>query len=318
MQCYHIPEKGAPARLVDLPAPLPGAGEVRIAVNSVGLNFADLLMQKGTYQDTPEAPFTLGLEISGRIDALGAGVETLRQGQRVMAYLPSGGLAEFATVDARRVTPIPDAMPFQDAACFPVAYGTSHIALAHLARLTPGELLFVTGAAGGVGLTAVEIGALMGATVVAHARGAEKLAIAEAAGAKHLIDDGEDIRARLKALGQADVVYDAVGGEAFRAAFRAANPGGRILPIGFASGDVPQIPANHLLVKNLTVIGFYIGGYLKRFPEVIQDSMAQLVRWYEDGKLKPHIGAVFPLDQAEQGLALLKARKSSGKVIIKP
>jgi NADPH2:quinone reductase len=215
--------------------------------------------------------------------------------------------------------PIPDAMPFEEAAGFLVAYGTSHLALGHRARLQKGERLLVLGAAGGVGLTAVEIGARMGAEVIACARGAAKLEVARAAGASHLIDsETQDIRAEVKALGGADVVYDAVGGDQFKAALRATNPGGRLIPIGFASGEVPQIPANILLVKNLDVIGLYWGGYMAFAPEILTASLAELFAMYEAGGLKPHIGATYPLDQTADAMALLKSRKSTGKVVVTP
>ena len=210
-------------------------------------------------------------------------------------------------------------MSFEDAAAFQIAYGTSHVALDHKARLQPGETLLVLGAAGGVGLTAVEIGKLMGARVIACARGANKLAVARQAGADHLIDAGaDDIRAACRALGGVDVVYDPVGGDQFRAAFRACNPEARILTIGFASGEVPQIPANHLLVKNLSVMGLYWGGYLKFRPEVVTDSLKTLLGWYETGRIKPHISHVLPLDQAAEALELLRSRQSTGKVVVTP
>jgi NADPH2:quinone reductase len=275
-------------------------------------------MQKGTYQDTPTAPFTLGMEVAGVISGLGDAVSGFRIGDRVAVFTGQGGLAEQGVFDVERVIPIPDSMSYEHAAALLIAYGTSHIALDYRARLKPGETLLVTGAAGGVGLTAVEIGKLMGATVIAHARGADKLAVAKAAGADHLIDDSEDLRERVKALGGSDVVYDAVGGEAWKAAFRSCKPEARLLPIGFASGEVPQIPANHLLVKNLDVIGFYIGGYMKFRPEVLRDSFTTLIQWYEQGKLKPHVSHVLPLDRAQEGLELLRSRKSTGKVVITP
>jgi NADPH2:quinone reductase len=275
-------------------------------------------MQKGTYQDTPTAPFTLGMEVAGVISGLGDAVSGFRIGDRVAVFTGQGGLAEQGVFDVERVIPIPDSMSYEHAAALLIAYGTSHIALDYRARLKPGETLLVTGAAGGVGLTAVEIGKLMGATVIAHARGADKLAVAKAAGADHLIDDSEDLRERVKALGGSDVVYDAVGGEAWKAAFRSCKPEARLLPIGFASGEVPQIPANHLLVKNLDVIGFYIGGYMKFRPEVLRDSFSTLIQWYEQGKLNPHVSHVLPLDRAQEGLELLRSRKSTGKVVITP
>ncbi|WP_108859506.1 NADPH:quinone oxidoreductase family protein [Ruegeria sp. Alg231-54] len=318
MQAFTIQSQGSAAQLAEIDLPEPGTGQVRIAIKACGLNFADLLMQKGTYQDTPEAPFTLGMEVAGVVDKLGNGVTRLNVGDRVAVYSGQGGLAEYGVFDASRAIPLPDAISFENAAAIQIAYGTSHIALDHRAHLRPGETLLVTGAAGGVGLTAVEIGKLMGATVIAHARGQEKLDVARAAGADHLIDASEDLRARVKDLGGADVVYDAVGGDVFKAAFRATNPEGRLLPIGFAGGDVPQIPANHLLVKNLTVIGFYIGGYLRFRPQIVQDSFDTLFGWLAEGRIKPHISHVLPLAEADKGMQLLRDRVATGKVVITP
>ena len=318
MRAYCVQSDGAAAQLRDLDVPVPGPGQVRVAIKACGLNFADLLMQKGTYQDTPPAPFTLGMEIAGVVDEVGPDVSSLMPGDRIAVYSGKDGLAEFGVFDADRAIPLPDAMRFEDAAAIQIAYGTSHMALDYRARLQPGETLLVTGAAGGVGLTAVEIGKLMGARVIAQARGTEKLAVAQAAGADHLIDTSEDLRERVKALGGADVVYDAIGGDVFKAAFRATNPEGRLLPIGFAGGEVPQIPANHLLVKNLTVIGFYIGGYLKFRPEAVRNSFETLFQWHTEGRIKPHISHTLPLDDVAHGMKLLKERKSTGKIVITP
>ena len=204
-----------------------------------------------------------------------------------------------------------------DAAAFLIAYGTSQIALDYKARLQPAERLLVLGASGGVGLTAVELGKLMGAEVVACARGQDKLEICRKIGADHLIDsDTDDIRAVVKSLGGADVVYDPIGGDQFKAALRACNPGARLLPLGFASGEVPQIPANILLVKNLTVLGFYIGGYAKLDPSVLTNSFRALTDWYVAGKLKPHVSHVLPLEKANEALDLLRTRQATGKVVI--
>ncbi|MDE4173540.1 NADPH:quinone oxidoreductase family protein [Phaeobacter sp. PT47_59] len=318
MQAFQVTAFDTPPTLISVDCPPPGAGQVAVRIAACGLNFADLLMMKGTYQDTPALPFVPGLEVAGTVTALGDAVAGLSLGDRVAVYGGQGGLAEEGVFDANRAVHIPDDMCFEDAAAMLIAYGTSLVALDHCARLQPGETLLVTGAAGGVGLTAVEIGKLMGARVIAHARGADKLEVARKAGADHLIDDSEDLRSIVKELGGADVVYDAVGGPVWKAAFRATNPGGRLLPIGFASGEVPQIPANHLLVKNLTVIGFYIGGYLKARPEVIQTAFATLFDWYSAGRIKPHISHVLPLAQAAEGLELLRSRASTGKVIITP
>ncbi|WP_317055157.1 NADPH:quinone oxidoreductase family protein [Roseovarius rhodophyticola] len=317
MRAFRLSASNATPALVVCDPPTPKADEILVRIGACGLNFADLLMVKGEYQDTPELPFTLGMEVAGTIEALGADVTDFALGDRVAVFGGQGGLAEFGAFPANRAVKLPDTMPFTDAAAFQIAYGTSHVALDHKAHLQAGETLLVLGAAGGVGLTAVEIGKLMGATVIACARGADKLDVAKAAGADHLIDaKTEDIREACRALGGVDVVYDPVGGDQFKAAFRACKPEARLLAIGFASGDVPQIPANHLLVKNLSVLGLYWGGYLAFKPQVITDSLAQLLAWYEAGQLTPHISHTLPLDEAAQGLELLRSRKSTGKVVI--
>lgn len=305
-------------QLQEVPLPSPGPGELLVRVMACGLNFADLLMREGKYQEKPPLPYTPGMEVAGVVTALGPGVAGPVPGTRVLAFLNHGGLADEALAPAERVVPIPDAMPFDQAAAFPIAYGTSHLALAHKARLQPGETLLVLGAAGGVGLTAVEIGKRMGARVVASARGAGKLEIARAAGADEVIDsDTPDLKAAFKALGGVDVVYDAVGGAGFDAALSACRPEGRLLAIGFASGQVPQVPANLLLVKNLSVMGLYWGGYLKFAPQVLTGSLATLLGWYAEGGLRPHISHCLPFDALPQALELLRDRKSTGKVVVR-
>jgi NADPH2:quinone reductase len=316
MRAMQIAELGQPLAPVTLPVPEPGPGEVRLRVHACGVNFADTLMARGQYQEKPPLPFVPGMEMCGTVEALGPGAEGPGPGTRVACFAGRGGFAEAAVVPARLCVPVPDAMPDTEAAGFLVAYGTSHLGLDHRARLRPGETLLVLGAAGGVGLTAVEIGKLMGATVIASARGADKLAVAEAAGADHLIDAEEDLRAAVKALGGADVVYDPVGGAAFDAALRATKPGGRLLPVGFASGTVPQIPANILLVKNLTVHGLYWGAYATLAPEVMAASFATLFGWYAEGRLRPHVSHVLPLAEAQSALDLLTERKATGKVVV--
>ncbi|WP_370049130.1 MULTISPECIES: NADPH:quinone oxidoreductase family protein [Salipiger] len=304
--------------LTDIDIPECASGQIRLRIGACGLNFADLLMIEGKYQDTPKVPFTMGMEVAGTIDTVGTGVTGFAPGDRVAVFGGQGGLAEYGVFDAARAVKIPDSMSFEDAAAFQIAYGTSHLALDHRARLQPGETLLVLGAAGGVGLTAVEIGKLMGATVIACARGPEKLEVARQAGADHLIDARtEDIREAVLALGGSDVVYDAVGGDQFTAAFRSCKPEARILTIGFASGEVPQIKANHLLVKNLTVMGLYWGGYLTFRPEILTGSLAQLFAWYDQKKIRPHVSHVLPLEEVADGLALLRDRKSTGKVVIR-
>lgn len=317
MRAMQVTMLGQPLRLQELPHPTAKTGEVVVKVHTCGLNFGDTLAIKGTYQERPDLPFTLGMELCGTITDVGAGVEDFRVGQRVAAYCGFGALADYAAIPANVCVAIPDVMTAEHAAAFLITYGTSHVALDYKARMRPGERLLVLGASGGVGLTAVELGKLMGAEVVAVARGADKLSVAKAAGADHLIDsDTDDIRAQVKALGGADVVYDPIGGDQFKAAMRACRPEARLIPLGFASGEVPQIPANHLLVKNLTVIGFYWGGYMRVNPKVLTDSFEVLIGWYEAGKLKPHVSHVLPLEQANEALDLLRHRKATGKVVV--
>ena len=317
MRAMQLIAHDEPLALREVETPVPGAGEVQVRVETCGLNFGDLLIVKGTYQEKPPLPATLGMEMAGTVTALGEGVTSLKVGQRVAAYSGFGGLAEYAVLPAEICVPLPEAMDAVDAAAFLIAYGTSHVALDYKAALRPGERLLVLGASGGVGLTAVELGKLMGAEVVAVARGEDKLAVCKEAGADHLINsETDDIRAIVKELGGADVVYDPVGGDQFKAAMRACNPEARLIPLGFASGEVPQIPANILLVKNLTVLGLYWGGYARLKPSVLTDSFAQLFDWYAEGKLKPHVSNVMPLEQANEALALLRDRKATGKVVV--
>ena len=317
MRALQISTFGLPPDLRTVPVPDPGPGEVLLRTAACGLNFADLLMSGGSYQDTPPLPFTLGMEVAGTVEACGPAVTGFAPGARVAAVPGSGGLADFVAVPAARCVAIPPGMSFVEAASFQIAYGTSHLALDRRARLQPGETLLVLGAAGGVGLTAVEIGKHMGARVIASARGQARLAIAQRAGADILIDsDTADLRDRLRAEGGVDVVFDTVGGPAFLQALRATRPEGRLLCVGFAGGDVPQIPANLLLVKNLSVIGLYWGGYLAFRPEVLTASMATLFGWFGDGILRPHISHVLPLDRAAEGLDLLRGRKATGKVVV--
>ena len=318
MQALRIEDYGTPPLLAQIAPPEPGRGEVRVRIAACGLNFADLLMMRGEYQERPPLPLTLGMELAGTVEAVGPDTTGPAPGTRVAVFAGQGGLAEQGCFAAERCLPLPAAMPFEHAAAFQIAYGTSHLALDHRARLAPGERLAVLGAAGGVGLTAVEIGKLMGAEVIAVARGADKLAVARAAGADHLIDGTDtDLRAALKALGGVDVVYDPVGGAQGEAALVALRPGGRMVIIGFASGEMPHIAPNRLLVKNISVLGLYWGGYLALSPDLLRDSLAWLLDWYEQGRLTPHIGHVLPLERAAEGLELLRGRRATGKIVIR-
>ncbi len=322
MRAVLCKEWGGPDKLVVEDAPVPAIrdGAVRLKVHAAGINFADLLLVAGQYQEKPAFPFIPGAEASGVITEIGPGVSHLKAGDRVMALTGLGAFAEEVVIDAARALPIPGSMDFASGAAFPVAYGTSHGALEWRARLQPGEWLLVLGAAGGVGLTAVEIGKAMGAKVIACAGSAEKLKIAQEHGADHLIDySKEDIRERVKAITSGrgvNVVYDPVGGDAFDASLRSIAWGARVVIIGFASGRVPQIPANIVLVKNIDVIGFYWGSYQTHRPELLRSSFAQLLRWFAEGKLKPHVSHRFDLDQAAMAMEMLRDRKSTGKVVV--
>lgn len=319
MQAFQILSPNTPPVLREVPIPDPGPGEVQLRIAACGLNFADLLTIKGTYQEKPTLPHTLGMELSGTITALGTGVHGWAKGDRVALFSGGGGLAEYGVFPAERCVRLPDEMGFDVAAGFLIAYGTSHLALNHRARLAAGETVVVLGAAGGVGLTAVEIAARMGARVIACARGADKLAIAARAGAAETLDTGRpDLRAALRALGPVDVIYDAVGEPVFSDALRATRRGARVLIIGFAGGQVPQIPANYLLVKNLTVHGLYWGGYLDLDPRALTTSLETLLDWYGAGRLHPHVSHVLPLSRAAEALELLRTRTSTGKVVVRP
>lgn len=304
--------------LGEAPSPVAGPGEVRIAVHACGLNFADTLITQGKYQVKPEMPFVPGMEVGGEIIDCGDGVTDFKPGDRVLATTGTGGLAEEVVAESSRVWKIPDMMDFATAASFPVAYGTSHAALRYRVELQAGEVLLVHGASGGVGLTAVEVGKAVGATVIATASSEEKLQVARDHGADYGINySTESIRDRVKELtGGADVVYDPVGGDTFMESLRCINWEGKIIVIGFASGTIPQIPANYLLLKNCSAVGFFWGAYQDRDPGVIRRTMDEALSWFAGGKFKPHISHRLPLADATEGFKLLLARKSTGKVVV--
>jgi NADPH2:quinone reductase len=306
-------------RLEDVPSPRPGAGQIRVAVHAAGVNFADTLVVKGQYQHKAPLPFSPGMEAAGEVVELGDGVTNFAVGDRVLAPMRYGAYAEEALLDAAHAVHMPDGMDYVTGAAFPIAYGTSHLALTHRTQLRADEVLLVLGASGGVGLTAVEVGKALGATVIACASSAEKLEVARSRGADHLVNYAEeDLRQRVKALtGGADVVYDPVGGDASRAALRCLNFEGRLITLGFASGDIPQIAANYLLVKNISAIGYAFSSYRFEQPEVMRQTLTEICRWYGEGKLKPHISFTFPLEQTRDALTALLERRSTGKVIVK-
>lgn len=287
-------------------------------VAACGLNFGDLLMMEGRYQDRVPAPFVPGMEMAGTVAALGPGTQGPPPGTRVCVYAGHGGLARSANVPAALCRPLPEGVGWAEAAALPVAYGTADLALFRRGRLAHGETVLVTGAAGGVGLTAVELAAKAGARVIASARGAAKAEIARAAGAAEVIDPsaGGDLKARLMALGGVDLIYDTVGGDALVQAIRALRPEGRAVIVGFASGEVPQPRLNHLMVKNAEVIGYWWGDYARFAPEVLTASLDRLIARVADGELRPHVGAVLPFAEAPEGYAMLRERRSTGKVVI--
>lgn len=305
--------------LEELPDPgHPGPRQVRIRIAAAGLNYADLLVTAGKYQVKHAPPFVPGFECSGIVEAVGPEVADHQVGDHVMAIPEAGGFAENAIVPADAVYPAPKGLDEAEAAGFPIAYGTSYLALVEQAKLRGGETLLVHGAAGGVGLTAVEIGKALGARVIATAGGPDKCAIAKAHGADHVIDyKSEDIRDRVRALaGGVDVVYDPVGGSAFEASLRVVNWNARILIIGFAGGPVPQVPANILLVKNVAAMGFYFGSWRLHRPEAVRQAFRSLDDMVRAGQLKPLISHRLPLPEFRKALELIQGRRSTGKVVL--
>jgi NADPH2:quinone reductase len=306
--------------IAEVPGPTPGPGQVHLAVHACGVNFADTLMITGKYQEKPPFPFTPGLEVAGDVLAVGDGVTRIKPGQRVFAITSGGGYASECLANADSVFAIPDSMDYVTAACFPVAYGTAYGALHDRAHLQAGETLLVHGAAGGVGLTAVEVGKATAATVIATASSDAKLDIAKAHGADHaILSSADDLRDQVRGLTDgrgADVIYDPVGGDLFDTSLRCIAWEGRIIVIGFAAGRIPQIPANILLVKNATAIGYFWGSYRKHRPQALVDQYDALLRWFEEGKLQPHVSHRFDLADVADAHAVLLGRKSTGKVAL--
>jgi NADPH2:quinone reductase len=288
-----------------------------------GVNFPDILMVEGKYQVKPELPFIPGLEVAGVVVECAEGVDRVRPGDRVLAFARrGGGHAQEVVVPEAIVTPIPAGMDFIAAAAFPVAYGTAHFALTHRGRLSAGEALLVLGASGGVGLAAIEIGKFLGARVFAAASTPEKLAIAREHGADEVIDyASENLRDRVRELTDGkgvDIVFDPVGGEVFRQSVRCAAWEGRILVIGFASGEIPQVATNIILVKNVSVTGVVFGEHSWRYPQDTRRRLMQLLELYSANRLHPRVMKTFPLSDARDALAEIRDRKVSGKLVLIP
>ena len=308
-------------KVEEVAAPVPAADEVLIDVRATSVNYADSIMVAGKYQTRPPLPFSPGLETAGVVAACGAQVTRFRPGDRVMATLGWGGLAERAVAKERETFAIPDGMSFEEAGAFPIAYISSDVAIRWQGRLEPGETLLVLGAAGGVGLTAVEIGRAMGARVIAGASTAEKLAVAQAHGADDLVNyTTEKLTERVLALTGdkgADVCFDPVGGELADAALSALGWGGRMLLVGFVGG-VQQIPANRLLVKNRSALGCSLRYYRNQAPDKLRRSVEALLAWYREGRLKPLVSHRLPLERAVEAIKLLTDRKALGKIVVVP
>lgn len=313
---------GPPESLVvaDVPSPVAGPGEAVVSVKAASLNFPDVLIIQNKYQFKAPLPFSPGSELAGVVKAVGDGVTHVEVGDRVMAFTTYGAFAEEVKTDAQRLMPIPQGMDFVTASAFVLTYGTSDHALRDRGELSAGETLLVLGAAGGVGLAAIEIGKAVGARVIACASTDDKLAVCRAHGADETINYvRDDLRARINDLTAgrgADVVYDPVGAPYTEPALRSIAWRGRLLVVGFAAGEIPRIPLNLTLLKGCAITGVFWGEFTRREPERFAKSMRQLTQWFAEGRLRPHVSATFPLERAPEALALMAARKVTGKAVL--
>jgi len=304
----------------DVPPLAAGPGEVVIGVKAASVNFPDVLIIQNKYQVKPPLPFSPGSEVAGVVTSVGDGVTDLKAGDRVMAITGYGAFAEEVKTEARRALPLPAGMDFESAAAFGLTYATSEHALVDRGTLQAGETLLVLGAAGGVGLAAIEIGKILGARVIACASTDDKLAVCRAHGADETINYAtEDFRERVKALTDGkgpDVIYDPVGGPYTEPALRSIAWRGRLLVVGFAAGEIPKIPLNLTLLKGCAIVGVFWGDWARREPAPFAEAMKRLEGWYAAGRLKPHISATFRLERAADAIALMASRKVTGKVVL--
>lgn len=313
---------GPPDALVveDVPSPAAGPGEAIVAVKAAGVNFPDVLIIQDKYQVKPPLPFSPGSEMAGIVTSVGEGVTGVKPGDAVMAVTTYGAFAEEIRIDARRLLPIPHGMDFVTAAAFVLTYATSDHALRDRGALKAGETLLVLGAAGGVGIAAIEIGKTLGARVIACASTEDKLAVCREHGADLTIDyAAEDLRERIKALTGdkgPDVIYDPVGGAYTEPALRSIAWRGRLLVVGFAAGSIPKIPLNLTLLKGCSIVGVFWGDFARREPDSFAGQMRQLGQWFAEGRLKPHITKTFPLARAAEALTLMAGRQVKGKVVV--
>ena len=322
MKAVLCKQFGPPESLVveNLPSPVPGAGETVVSVKAASVNFPDVLIIQNKYQYKPPLPFSPGSELSGVIKSVGEGVKGFKIGDKVIAFTTYGAFAEEVKVEAGRLVPMPEGMDFKSAAAFLLTYGTSDHALRDRGQLRANETLLVLGAAGGVGIAAIEIGKALGAKVIACASSDDKLAVCKAHGADEIINyTSEDLRERIKAITDGkgvDVVYDPVGGPYTEPAFRSITWRGRLLVVGFAAGEIPKLPLNLALLKGAAAVGVFWGDFARREPRAFADSVRQLGAWFREGKLKPHVSVSYPLAQAADALKLMASRKVKGKVVL--
>jgi NADPH2:quinone reductase len=322
MKAIICRQYGPPESLVfeELPSPRPGPGEVVVTMKAASVNFPDVLIIQNKYQVKPPLPFSPGSELAGVVKETGEGVKGFKPGDKVIAFTSYGAFAGEVLTEAARLLPLPEGMSFESGAAFLLTYATSDHALRDRGQLRAGETLLVLGAAGGVGLAAIEIGKALGARVIACASSEDKLAVCREHGADAVINYArEDLRDRIKAItgGKGvDVVYDAVGGPYTEPAFRSLAWRGRLLVVGFAAGEIPKLPLNLALLKGASVVGVFWGDFARREPKEFAASVAQLGRWYREGRLKPHVSMTFPLAKAAEALQLMAARQVKGKVVL--
>lgn len=322
MRAWRVNEWCEPEQMTleNIPVPEPGPGEVRIRNRAAALNFYDILMIGGKYQVKPPLPFTPGSEVAGIIDALGPDVTTLSVGDRAQAMASTGGFGEYSLAPADKTFRIPSAMGFEEASGMIVIYQTSYFALKIRAALRAGEWLLVHAGAGGVGLSAMQIGKALGARVIATAGSQAKLDFCLSQGAEHALNyrDGGWVEQVKKITGGrgADCIYDPVGGDIFDLSTKCIASEGRLLVIGFAGGRIPSIAANRILLKNISVIGCYWGGYLEHHPHFMSEAQAELFKMYEAGEIEPIVSRAYPLEEAASALRALAGRETHGKVVL--
>ena len=319
--CERLSDDLSGVSLKDLPTPEAGPGEVLLAVKAASLNYPDLLMTKGEYQFKPDLPFTLGMDVAGEVIATGEGVAGLAIGDRVCGGTKTGAFASHAVVPEAALRLIPERMGYAQAAAYGAVYLTAYVALVRRANLQPGETLLVHGAAGGTGMAAVDVGRILGATVIATSASDEKLAAVKAYGADHVINYASGFREEVKALTEgrgADVIFDPIGGDVFDESTRCIAFDGRLLVIGFTSGRIADVRTNIPLIKGFSVVGVRAGEYGRRFPERGQENLAAIWDWAASGKASPHIHAELPLTQAKDAFAMMASRDVVGKVILVP